>query len=627
MADLSFKIKGDASEAKEAMHEAGLSAEQLKENVKELGLEFFAFEKAKEMVVDFAKESVQAFSEMQKAQLQLKAVAGEMTEEFVKQGEEFEKHYAISLKTIEGLQTLMLRFDAAPEAIKPATQAILDYAAATGHDAEGATQALMRAVERGANGVKSLGIVYESTGDKTKDLALATAELEKKYGGAAETERGGLSGSLRAVALAQEHVHEAFGGMLNTLEQKTGALDKVASVFERIAAALGSMSIYLDSKGFAKFTAMLGGFAGGGVLGAAGALALSGGDEEEGPSAEGMSSLGAPIHLLGGAAGKGSFTDTVKAGKAARDTGGKDLKSAFGEFEGADKELERSEKMKMAQLEDEIALAKHFAKMQEEMKAQDLFEDKEAADDLKRKDAWLGEAQKLYLRAEEDQQKEDQRLQKLANEAMAKATKDAQHEQEAEMKMWQSIGEKTGQLFIDAIGKTLNDAISGNGKSSSFQSILGGLVQGVLSIVFGAVLGPMGSKAIADTKIGTTISGEYDEPGRGSASDLSGGQTSHDGSWIERFHSGGWPRGGRDEVPAVLQTGERVLSRAEVGRMGGRAGVDAAAGGRGGGGMSVTVQAFDTVGVRDFFADRGGRGLVNALRVGRGDIVPLLGRG
>lgn len=32
----------------------------------------------------------------------------------------------------------------------------------------------------------------------------------------------------------------------------------------------------------------------------------------------------------------------------------------------------------------------------------------------------------------------------------------------------------------------------------------------------------------------------------------------------QRYHSGGWPGLARDEVPAILQTGERVLSRAEV---------------------------------------------------------------
>lgn len=52
----------------------------------------------------------------------------------------------------------------------------------------------------------------------------------------------------------------------------------------------------------------------------------------------------------------------------------------------------------------------------------------------------------------------------------------------------------------------------------------------------------------------------------------------HRGGWIDA-----WPRAHRglwmDEVPIIAQTGERMLSRAEVARMGGRASVDAAASG------------------------------------------------
>jgi len=36
------------------------------------------------------------------------------------------------------------------------------------------------------------------------------------------------------------------------------------------------------------------------------------------------------------------------------------------------------------------------------------------------------------------------------------------------------------------------------------------------------------------------------------------------GSGIKRFHSGGWPGLRNDEVPAILQTGERVLNRREA---------------------------------------------------------------
>jgi len=102
----------------------------------------------------------------------------------------------------------------------------------------------------------------------------------------------------------------------------------------------------------------------------------------------------------------------------------------------------------------------------------------------------------------------------------------------------------------------------------------------------------------------------------------------HEGAWIEQFHGGGWPAMGGDEQPAVLQSGERVLSRSEVNRMGGRASVDAAAAGAGGGGGTIVIQAIDGESVQRFFAGTGGRAAFNTARLGRGSFGKLLrGRG
>jgi hypothetical protein len=52
-----------------------------------------------------------------------------------------------------------------------------------------------------------------------------------------------------------------------------------------------------------------------------------------------------------------------------------------------------------------------------------------------------------------------------------------------------------------------------------------------------------------------------------------GGLFGHKGGWvtddgIQRFHNGGWPGLRNDEVPAILQTGERVLNRQEASEYG-----------------------------------------------------------
>lgn len=96
----------------------------------------------------------------------------------------------------------------------------------------------------------------------------------------------------------------------------------------------------------------------------------------------------------------------------------------------------------------------------------------------------------------------------------------------------------------------------------------------------------------------------------------------HGGGWVgaPRFHNGAWI--GQDERPAILQTGERVLSRSEVASMGGPSGVDSAARGA----VSITVNTLDGSTARDYFTRAGGRALVNAVRTGRGSIGAF-GRG
>ncbi len=617
MADLSFKIKGDASEAKDAMHEAGLSAEQLKENVHELALEFFAFEKTKEVVVDFVKESVQAYSELQRSQNQLKAVAGELTEEFTRQAEEFEKHYAISLKTTEAMQTLMLRFDAAPEAVRPATQAILDYAAATGHDAEGATQALMRAVERGSDGVKALGIVYKSTGDKTLDLAEATAQLEAKYGGAAETERGGLSGSLRAVAVAQEHVHEAFGKMLNELETRFGVLDKVATVFERIAASLDGMTDGTHLERLEKWSAAISGFGSGGVIGLGIALAASGGSNEspmEGPDASANPNAGAGMSF-----GKLEVMGRTKYEKGKLLDYNKNLNP------DSDADQKEAERLK----DEENKEAIHNQKMLE-------LEHKYQYDNDTQKSAWeiqqdkdttdrMLANQKLMDQALKDREEHDKDMLKATVEDNKKHDDEIRRQLEKDQQLYKQVGLGIGMALLQGIDDAVNQhdsaAVTGT-------KVAGAIVSTILAAIADYYLPGSGQLVAMGGKLGTDalVKDEQSSEARTAAAGQAPA-SSHDGSWVEQFHSGGWPGAARN-VPIMAQQGERIFSRAEVMRAGGPGAVDSIAQGRGGGGGSVFhLQAFDLASFTGYMGDKGGRGFLNALRIGRGDAALILGRG
>ena len=91
---------------------------------------------------------------------------------------------------------------------------------------------------------------------------------------------------------------------------------------------------------------------------------------------------------------------------------------------------------------------------------------------------------------------------------------------------------------------------------------------------------------------------------------------------MARYHAGTWV--GSDEEAAILQNGERVLSRSEVSAMGGPPGVESAVRGRSGG-STVNIQTFDVGSFREIFQGRGGRGLLDAARTGVGAPALLFG--
>ena len=208
------------------------------------------------ILVDFYKDSLRAFQEADKAQRQLAVVAKDLTGAFQQQAQAIAETNNISDELVMGVQTMLLRYGEAPAAVEGTTQAILDYAAATGTDAQTATEALSRGVEAGTGHFKGLGISIEATGDKTKDLALATAELAKKYGGAAAADASSLSGSIRGASDAFGELEEKFGGFLATLGEKTGGIATVTAALREMGKAADFATKFYEKGGLAELKKM-----------------------------------------------------------------------------------------------------------------------------------------------------------------------------------------------------------------------------------------------------------------------------------------------------------------------------------------------------------------------------------
>jgi len=217
MADLQLRILGEdnASSAFNSVSGAARAAQQI--------------------IVDFTKQSVKAYMESERVQRQLQLVAKDLTGAFQSQATAMAQANNISDELVQQMQTMLLRYGEAPAAVKGTTQAVLDYAAATGTDARTATELLPRGVETGTGHFKGLGIAIQATGDRTKDLAAATAELARKYGGAGAADAESLTGQVRGLEEAFGDLQEMFGGFIAEVANKTGVLKALTEELRAIA--------------------------------------------------------------------------------------------------------------------------------------------------------------------------------------------------------------------------------------------------------------------------------------------------------------------------------------------------------------------------------------------------------
>lgn len=566
--DLSLRLLADAAGAKGAFSDLGSAA--------------LAFG---DVLTKLSKESLKLYAEAERGQRQLKLAAGEYTGALNAQAEAMKRKFAVDDDEIRHMQVLLLRYGAAPGAIEKTTEAILDYAAATGKDATSATEQLIRGVESGSGSLGKMGVHFKSTGQFSKDLASAVDALGKKFGGAGVEDAQSLDGRMRAAGHAADDAKKAFGSMLAEIENKHHILERFANTMNRIASSI-------DEGGWSGFFHALG---------------LSRPADLDFLPERQAAIRGASFVSLKGAGGglpmKGAGDHKVGGGK-----GGKDEDFGWGPWGDPEKSFEGWQQeydlYKAKQAADIIAHDFELKALADKRAAEEL-KDEEKHDEtmLKQK----RELANLELDIEYDK---NRRIQAERDKADAEQRAAFQRQVED----WKMAGAAMGAALVNAIGEQLQRLAEG--QEASPVDMLGDIVGAVLGIAGFAIGAYIGGPAGA--QIGGAIGGIAG--GLASYGIKSAGRKKHDGGWIERFHSGGWPLGG-DEVPALLQTGERVLSRREVSRMGGPSGVDAAARGRGN--MTVNIHALDAQSFQDSMGDRGGRGIYNAIRVGRGDLVPL----
>jgi hypothetical protein len=222
---------------------AGMAEQSSASQAKSFFTAAAAFEVAKKALggfVDLMKESVAAAAEAERTEKLLASVAGANTDAFKRQAAAFRDNLGVSDDMVMSLQTMALRFGAAPQQVEGLTRAVLDYSEATGQDAPSAMRTLLNGVEAGKDGMSKLGIQYKSTGEFTKDLTLLTQELSEKYGGSAALAAETMAGKTRILAERFGEAKESFGALLLELADKSGVLDFATRSIQGLQLAFGS---------------------------------------------------------------------------------------------------------------------------------------------------------------------------------------------------------------------------------------------------------------------------------------------------------------------------------------------------------------------------------------------------
>lgn len=545
-------------------------------------------------IASFAAYGIKALAEEETATKRLAFVAGELTEKFAAQAEAHEKTLGVSGEAVKQMQAMLLRYGEAPEKVEATVKALLDYAAATGEDAVGATRELVTSIDTGKRAFKDLGVTYDQTGSKTEQLTAATEALAGKVGGAAEDDANSLAGKARIARVGFDDLSKTFGAALIQFEQSLGIMDKVKLGLEALRVAAGgdvASKAGIDSARLAKMERI-------------NALVEQIGSMEQ---MQLELARNAPLGFVT------TYVDEIANAK-------EEVKSLLAELEGKGATKPLGEQRTGKQIADAKAAAE---KLREERKraAAQAAADSEA--NARKLVGWEAEGAELLARQQEEQANAlyaaDEKAEKEKADLMAEArNKDLdalkEHdkkiisEMEAQREKASRVGEAIGSVFANAIASQLNKLAAG--EELSMEDTIIDILSGVASVALSAA-----GFGWAAPLVGAA--------GNLAKSAARGGKK-HEGGWMgaPRMHDGAWV--GADEQPAVLQTGERVLSRQEVRDMGGPRGVDAAARG-GGGGARITVQTLDGSTAREYFERAGGRALLNAVRTGRGAPALLFG--
>lgn len=172
-------------------------------------------------VVDFAKNSVEAYSEAEDKQTALENAYKkfpQLAHGNIDALREFNE--ALQAKTgadhndLASMESTLAMYGANQKQIEKLAPLVVDFAAKTHVSMDQAAKSVGMGLAGQTRALRQVGIAYKATGDKTKDLAAITRGLSKTVGGYAEGQAKTASGQTHLLGVEFKDVQETVGSLL-----------------------------------------------------------------------------------------------------------------------------------------------------------------------------------------------------------------------------------------------------------------------------------------------------------------------------------------------------------------------------------------------------------------------------
>lgn len=584
MADLTLKLDADAAAAQQQIAALANS------------------------IVQFGKDAVNAFIDQEKADAKLEGTIRRMglsvaalAPKFKAQASAMQESVGIGDDVVQSMQSILLAHNVASDEIERTVRALVDYAEFSGTDAVSATETLVKAVEKGSDGIKGLGVNYKSTGSQAEDLNRAVDALTKKYEGEALIQARTFGGQLRILKGQYGELLEQVGKFLVGIATQTGIVEHASFAMKEY-----NFLISEETKE----------------------------ERERLKQLDGTNRLRDERNRL--------YKEGLVLEKASTETAQKELAQIATRIVKLDAEIQKREEAGRkrqaeitARLKAEAAAAAEAERLRLEQESKrDAEADKTAR---KRAEEEAAEAKTLEERRKNNEaftkfiegfaarqvatnvmvatavadaaKKEEEALSKQAQAREDWANKvtdlrrkvaiaDKQLAEEA-VKKSDEMGAAVAGAFISAFESEMSNVKSG--EEFDIGNVLKSLIPALITI---AMLSNPATQAFAPV-VGGAVSLLL--------------KSFHRGGMVDRYHDGGTV-----EVPAILEAGEYVVPRKQVQALGGGAGVQRALGG-GGGGVTV-ITALDARSFQERIGTDLGSAQARALRQQRGDLAQILRR-